>query len=47
MTLLGAMEQVLLAPNFKATVIKSLYEDPDHPGCSFVDLHEIRDKLIY
>ena len=34
--------QVLLPPNFKAVVARSLYSDPAHPGCSFVDLVEFR-----
>ena len=34
--------QVLLPPNFKAVVARTLYSDPAHPGCRFVDLAESR-----
>ncbi len=34
--------QVLLLPNFKAVVARSLYSDPAYPGCRFVDLAEFR-----
>ena len=29
-----------MAPNFAATVARSLYSDAVHPGCQFVDLVE-------
>ena len=32
--------QVLLAPNFAATVARSFYSDAAHPDCRFVDLTE-------
>jgi len=35
-------EEVLFAPNFKAQVARSLYSDPAHPDCRFVDLAESR-----
>jgi hypothetical protein len=36
----AALGQVLLAPNFSATVARPAYADPAHPGCRFVDLAE-------
>ncbi len=41
---------MLLAPNFAATVARSCYADPAHPGCRFVDLTEDprkRDVYIF
>ena len=35
--------QVVLAPNFKAMVSRSLYEDPAYPDCRFVDLAELSE----
>jgi hypothetical protein len=35
---------VLFAPNFKCSVFRSLYSDPAHPGCRFVDLAETSTK---
>jgi hypothetical protein len=41
--------QVLLAPNFSATVARSTYADPARPGCRFVDLAEcsIAGPFVY
>ena len=41
--------QVFLAPNYKALVSRSAYQDPVHPGLTFVDLVEIRgaDKYTF
>ena len=40
--------QVLLAPNFSATVSRPAYADPAHPGCSFIDLAEcVGKKFVY
>uniref|UniRef100_A0A7S0QWG2 NAD(P)(+)--arginine ADP-ribosyltransferase n=1 Tax=Cryptomonas curvata TaxID=233186 RepID=A0A7S0QWG2_9CRYP len=36
--------EVLLAPNFSATVSRSFYTDPAHPGCRFIDLTEYARK---
>ncbi len=35
-----ALEQVFLAPNFRAVVGRSAYQERAHPGVTFVDLVE-------
>lgn len=40
-------KEVLLAPNFRAMVSRSAYQEPAHPGITFVDLAEVSGADTY
>jgi len=40
-------KEVFLAPNFRAVVSRGAYQDPAHPGVTFVDLAEVSSADTY